>query len=221
MKGGVGKTSLGGLFATYLVENGLPVVVFDANIQRSLSRHRNRDLKECPGAQLPWSITPLQTSDPNKVRDMMAYLKRIEGCVIIDTPGNIQDSSLKYIFNAADIALVPIFYDADTIDATLLFCDAFRKVSRAKMFFVPNRISDDKDKTQRIRELRKFAFEQLKPFGFLTARIIEGNSVRNYSTVNHLTYHQNLAVMNAFRPIVNCIKGLPYDYNGETEKEKD
>ena len=42
-KGGVGKTSLCSLFATYCVEQGLPVAVLDADTQLSLRKNRFDD----------------------------------------------------------------------------------------------------------------------------------------------------------------------------------
>ena len=53
IKGGVGKTSCCALFAQYLCENGYPVKVLDADIQASLSRHRERELAANPDAAIP------------------------------------------------------------------------------------------------------------------------------------------------------------------------
>ena len=40
IKGGVGKTTLCALFASYLAEKGCPVIAIDADLQASLYRHR-------------------------------------------------------------------------------------------------------------------------------------------------------------------------------------
>ena len=57
IKGGVGKTSCCALFAQYLCENGYPVKVLDADIQASLSRHRERELAANPDAAIPWEVS--------------------------------------------------------------------------------------------------------------------------------------------------------------------
>jgi chromosome partitioning protein len=44
VKGGVGKTTLCGVFATNLANIGRNVAVVDADLQQSLFRHRKRDL---------------------------------------------------------------------------------------------------------------------------------------------------------------------------------
>ena len=56
IKGGVGKTTLCSLFATYLAENGMPVAVLDADLQQSLYRHRVREEKADPEQKMPWQI---------------------------------------------------------------------------------------------------------------------------------------------------------------------
>ena len=63
IKGGVGKTSCCALFAQYLCENGYPVKVLDADIQASLSRHRERELAANPDAVIPWEVSTVDTTD--------------------------------------------------------------------------------------------------------------------------------------------------------------
>ena len=73
IKGGVGKTTLCSLFATYLAQKGIPVAVMDADIQQSLFRHRKRELEELQKQvddgileeikKMPWQIQSINTSD--------------------------------------------------------------------------------------------------------------------------------------------------------------
>ena len=56
LKGGVGKSCLCANFATFFVEQGQPVMVLDADIQQSISRHRKRDLASHPSALIPWQV---------------------------------------------------------------------------------------------------------------------------------------------------------------------
>ena len=53
IKGGVGKTTLCALFASYLAEKGCPVIAIDADLQASLYRHRQREKDVAPEAQKP------------------------------------------------------------------------------------------------------------------------------------------------------------------------
>ena len=63
IKGGVGKTSTCALFAQYLYESGYPVTVLDADIQASLSRHRERELAANPDVAVPWEVSTIDTTD--------------------------------------------------------------------------------------------------------------------------------------------------------------
>ena len=77
IKGGVGKTTLCGLFATFCAEKGIPVAVMDADIQQSLFRHRQRELQQNQTTNLPWQIQSISTSDEDVVEKVMKKLKDI------------------------------------------------------------------------------------------------------------------------------------------------
>lgn len=55
LKGGTGKTTLCSLFATYCVEQGLPVAVLDADTQLSLRKNRFDDLGY-RNIEVPWQV---------------------------------------------------------------------------------------------------------------------------------------------------------------------
>lgn len=59
IKGGVGKTTLCALYASYLAEQGIPVFVVDADLQASLFRHRKREADVDPEAELPGQLNCL------------------------------------------------------------------------------------------------------------------------------------------------------------------
>ena len=121
VKGGVGKTTLCGIFATNLANIGRNVAVVDADLQQSLFRHRKRDLQHNPDASLPWEIETFWGRTTEEVTQIMSKLKQLPYDIIIDCPGNLVDPNLKVIYSCADIAVVPIHYDSDTLDATQMF----------------------------------------------------------------------------------------------------
>ena len=53
VKGGVGKSTLCSLFATYCAEKGIPTAVVDADLQQSLVRQRKREKEHfrCEGSR--------------------------------------------------------------------------------------------------------------------------------------------------------------------------
>lgn len=199
IKGGVGKSLLCAHLATHLKELGIPVVVVDADIQQTLVRHRMRDLKKHPDAELPYVLQPLDTSDPEQVKVVMEQLKQVPAIVLVDCPGNINDPALRHIYAAADIAVIPTRYDADNLNATELFAGVFSKLSTAKMFFVPNCINSIEERREEIKEARDMAYSLLHKYGFITAMIKQGVSV--------LTNHDS-----------PCISGsLCYDFPSQSQ----
>ena len=141
IKGGVGKTTLCALFASYLVERGYPVMAIDADLQASLYRHRKREKDVAPEAPIPWNVDLLDTANREQLELVMAKLKEVPGIVLIDCPGNLNDRNLEYIYKSADTAIIPISFDADTVDATGIFVKALKTVSAADLIFLPNRIN--------------------------------------------------------------------------------
>ena len=118
IKGGVGKTTLCALFASYLAERGYPVIAIDADLQASLYRHRQREKDVAPDVQAPWNVDLLDTAKGDHLKNVMSKLKTVPGIVLIDCPGNLNDRNLEYIYKSADTAIIHISFEADTVDAT-------------------------------------------------------------------------------------------------------
>ena len=203
VKGGVGKTTLCGIFATYLANIGRTIAVVDADLQQSLFRHRMRDLQQNPDASLPWEINTLRDRAPEEVAIIMEGLKQLPYDVIIDCPGNLVDPNLEAIYSNADIAVVPIHYDSDTLDATQMFCETFKAHFAAKMFFVPNGIVSVEERREHLQQERDKAIELLKAYGTVTPRIKRSVVISDYNTLLPLTIYQRNAVKYAFEPIIN------------------
>ena len=48
--------------AMHLIDQGIPVIVYDADIQQTLVRHRQRELAEHPDAQPPYQLMPFSAA---------------------------------------------------------------------------------------------------------------------------------------------------------------
>lgn len=225
MKGGVGKSTLASLLASFIAKNGIPITVLDADIQQSIMQHRQLDLKEHPDVQIPWEVKPLIAATEN---DMLVVMKRIKarlsqedvkGCVIIDCPGNVSDQTLKYVYNAADVIIIPFSYDCDNVHATAKFLNMLRQVSRAKIFLQPNRVVPYNYETQYDQRWRLAARNLVdKDHGEETlARIKDGKAVPKYSTLG-ITDPQEKAVENSFK---NILKLIDEDIYGRKYQESD
>ena len=184
IKGGVGKTTLCALFASYLAENGYPVIAIDADLQASLYRHRQREKDVAPDVQIPWGVELLDTANREHLERVMGKLKNVPCIVLIDCPGNLNDRNLEYIYKTADAAIVPVSFDADTVDATGIFIKALKTVSSANLVFLPNRINSSERKSEELRQ-RTQTTELLGLVGTVVPIIRQSKSVKCFFLLFH------------------------------------
>ena len=204
IKGGVGKTSTCALFAQYLYESGYPVTVLDADIQASLSRHRERELAANPDVAVPWEVSTIDTTDRQSLQSSVEEAKKFEGIVLIDMPGTLNASNLDLLYQAADLAVVPISYDFDTIDATGIFIKVIKRVKDIRLVFLPNRINTTENRADELQQ-REETVKILGRIGKVTPRIKQSVVIKRYSTVSPLDKYQKAAVEHAFDAIVEQI----------------
>ena len=204
IKGGVGKTTLCALFASYLAENGYPVIAIDADLQASLYRHRQREKDVAPDVQIPWGVELLDTANREHLERVMGKLKNVPGIVLIDCPGSLNDRNLEYIYKTADAAIVPVSFDADTVDATGIFIKALKTVSSANLVFLPNRINSSERKSEELRQ-RTQTTELLGLVGTVVPIIRQSVSVKRYTTLYPLEKNQLAAVEPSFARIIEVL----------------
>lgn len=201
IKGGVGKTTLCALFASYLAEHGYPVISLDADLQASLYRHRKRETGVDAEAAEPWSVSILNTADPDLLKQTIDKMKSVPGIVLIDCPGNLNDRNLEYIYKSADTAVIPISFDADTVDATGIFIKALRTISKANLIFIPNRINVSEKKSEELRQ-RAQTIEFLGIIGAVTPIVKQNVAIKRYTTLYPLESKQLAVVEPAFKKIL-------------------
>ena len=204
IKGGVGKTTLCALFASYLVERGYPVMAIDADLQASLYRHRKREMDVAPEAPIPWNVNFLDTANREQLELVMVKLKEVPGIVLIDCPGNLNDRNLEYIYKSADTAIIPISFDADTVDATGIFVKALKTVSEADLIFLPNRINTSEKKSEELRQ-RAQTTEFLGLVGTVMPTVKQSVAVKRYTTLYPLEKSQLAAVEPSFGKIIEAL----------------
>ena len=205
IKGGVGKTSCCALFAQYLNESGFPVEVLDADIQASLYRHREREMDATPDAAVLWAVDTLDTSNREGLLAALKQARQFEGIVLIDMPGTLNAANLDILYREADLAVVPMSYDYDTIDATGIFIKVARRVKSIRLVFLPNRINTTENRADEMRQ-REQTVKILGSIGRVTPRIKQSVVIKRYSTVYPLDKYQKAAVEHAFDTIIDELK---------------
>lgn len=220
VKGGTGKTQLCATTASYLVGYKIPTLVIDADVQQSLSRHRQRDLKARPSSDTPWDCLFLNTTDLSSVKSLIEHVKQLPCIVLIDCPGNINDPALNIIFEAADTAIVPFELNSDSVDATVLFAKLIKQHFRAHMFFVPNKVSSRFWKRGEVRKAREDAMEQLhKKLGTVGSDIKYSAQMNSYSTLDPLNYDKKIVVKDTLEHLQNYCQKL-YNLKSIEDHEK-
>ena len=205
IKGGVGKTTLSAHFTEYLAEHEYPVAAVDADLQASLSRHRERDVKEDPKRPLPWEVIKLNTFDGEKVKAVVKKLKQVDGIIVVDCPGNLNDNNLSILFEAADFIVIPMAFDIDTIDATNIFINVVKKRSKAKLLFLPNRINVSEGRAQDLA-IRDKDIKDLNKVGKVMPRIKQSVVIKRYTTIYPLDMYQYMTLEEPFEAIIKEIK---------------
>ena len=180
------------------------MIAIDADLQASLYRHRQREKDVAPDVQIPWGVELLDTANREHLERVMGKLKNVPGIVLIDCPGNLNDRNLEYIYKTADAAIVPVSFDADTVDATGIFIKALKTVSSANLVFLPNRINSSERKSEELRQ-RTQTTELLGLVGTVVPIIRQSVSVKRYTTLYPLEKNQLAAVEPSFARIIEVL----------------
>ena len=204
LKGGTGKTTICTLFATYAVEKGFPVAVMDADTQRSLTNNRYDDLgfKDLP---TPWRVWPLRADD--KIKDRMSRLKKVPGLVVIDCPGSVDNDNLKYVYHSSDVIIIPFRFDRMNVRETVTFAETIRKISKAKLLFLPNLVTQYDDQREELIKAMERANTDLGKYGRILSVLADRLASRVSNTLG-MNYRQRQVVRESFDAIIEVINPL-------------
>jgi len=207
LKGGTGKSTLCNLFATYVVEQGFPVAVMDADTQLSLYKNFFEDLATLGvrNVSTPWRIWSLRADDT--VKDKMSKIKKVPGLVVIDCPGSVDNENLKYIYHSADIIVMPFRFDRMNVRETVTFAELIKKISKARQLYLPNMVTQYDEKREELRKAMERANSDLGKYGRVLPGIPECLAVRDSNTLG-MNYKQRGAVRDSYNVIIEEINTL-------------
>lgn len=204
LKGGTGKTTLCTLFATYAVEQGFPVAVMDADTQRSISNNRLDDLgiKNPP---TPWRVWPLHVDA--EIKERMGKLKKVPGLIVIDCPGSVDNDNLKYVYHSSDVIIIPFRFDRMNVREAATFAETVRKISKAKLLFLPNMVTQYDDQREELVKAMERANTDLGKYGRILPCLPDRLAIRVSNTLG-MNYKQRQAVRESFDAIIEVINPL-------------
>ena len=172
--------------------------ITDCGRDREKATHRGRGYAQLVTAHLmcnePYRyICHNRGISGNRVVDLYARIRRDE------------NTGRYLLYKAADLAVVPISYDFDTIDVTGIFIKVIKRVKNIQLVFLPNRINSTENRADEMKQ-REETVKILGRIGRVTPRIKQSVVIKRYSTVSPLDKYQKAAVEHAFDAIVEQIK---------------
>ena len=129
-KGGVGKSTLCLLLANYLNWKKENVCIIDTDLQQTIAGIRKDD-KEFYSDTEPYAIQGFDISTPEVMQQLMNNSKQLDGYVLMDAPGNMNQDGLIPMFTNADYIICPFRYDKVSLSSTGDFVRALQMIRQA------------------------------------------------------------------------------------------
>ena len=210
-KGGVGKTTLCTLFASYLAEKGKRTLVVDCDNQQTISEKRKMDEKKYPDTKIPYLVQAFDISKMENVSNMMRTIQNMKGMVLIDSPGNLTQQGLIPIFVKSDYVVCPFQYEPTSINSTVTFILFLMRLKekfptmKAELFFIVNKHDKRCGKKQEL-ELWAKTEERLSHYGHVAPKVESKMNMQRYNTMG-INYDQRDIISPTFDFIYNNIFG--------------
>ncbi len=215
-KGGVGKTTLCALFASYLVSKGHSVAVFDTDPQQSIVKKRTSDSAAYAGMPLPYNIYPFSLTNEQALLSLIGNLRNAGSAdfVLFDSAGSLTDQALLALFANSDYLLTPFHYDNLSVPSTAVFVAVVVGLRRslgdamtAVHYIIPN-LEEPGVGTREEKELWKLVNEKFSEHVRIAPTVYKRQALRRFSTISDMD-GQLLIVSPAFDHIYNDITGTP------------
>lgn len=215
-KGGVGKTTLCALFASYLVSKGHRVAVFDTDPQQSIVKKRATDAATYAGVPLPYSVYPFSLTNEQALLSLIGNLRNTGSVdfVLFDSAGSLKDQALLALFANSDCLITPFHYDNLSVPSTAVFVAVVVGLRRSLgptmttvHYIVPN-LEEPGVGTKEEKELWKLVNEKFSEHVRIAPTVYKRQSLRRFSTISEMD-GQLLIVSPAFDHIYNDITGTP------------
>lgn len=175
------------------------MLVLDADIQQTLKKQREDDLKqlkqqypdEDPEKLVRYNVRSVTISNQQNTRAIMDYLKQQKATIIIDTPGSLSQDGFVELIAKTDYIICPYHYDMNTLGSTRVFALAVLKLKlahpeiKAKILFVCNNHEKNIGKAEELQAFKKVD-EYFKKFGLLFPRINHRAEIMmRYNTISN------------------------------------
>jgi chromosome partitioning protein len=128
LKGGVGKSTLTALTASFLHEKKISVCVIDCDEdQKTIDLWKKEDGKN---GIATYDVFPVLSRD---VPDTIDNLLDEYDIIFIDFPGNMSQKGVKSIWPFLDVVIVPFYPNAEELDPTVKFYNEFESYNKIRV----------------------------------------------------------------------------------------
>lgn len=137
-KGGVGKSTLCILLANYLsMIRKEECLILDLDFQNSIRWLWEKDRANYDNPPL-YEVLVIALEKFNEVKEQIS---NVNGHVLIDLPGKMDDNQLIPVYQSADLVICPFAYDKITFESTVTFAQVVQHLNKqATIAFIPNRL---------------------------------------------------------------------------------
>ncbi len=186
-KGGVGKTTICGLFANYLsINRQIPILVIDSDPQQTFSSRRKDDMRR--SNDIPYMVQSVTIKNASNTHTLMQNIRKLPGTAIIDTPGSLTQDGMVELLAQADYIICPYHYDLNTIDSTRAFILTVFKLRqaypqiKAKFILFCNKHDIRIGKGSELKAWKTID-EYFEKFGIIAPRIGNYVDLERYNTI--------------------------------------
>ncbi len=208
-KGGVGKSTLSLLLGCYLNWKKENVCIIDTDLQQTIVGIRKDDL-EFYGDAAPYDIRGFDIGTPEVMQDLMESCRNIDGFVLMDAPGNMNQDGLIPMFTNADYIICPFRYDKATLASTGDFVRALQKIRqvsstmKAQILFIPNNINRKGNLEE--KKMWKQVADMFNMIGTVLPPIPSRAALERINSFE-ITSSQRELVRDTFEKIISITKG--------------
>lgn len=189
-KGGTGKSTNGILFANYLTDKGIQLLLIDADPQHSIKFKHEEEMKRHPDLKPLYTVYPFEDLDnEDKTLEMVAEIRKKGITAIIDTPRNLSLQGMIPLILEADIIIAPFQYEetcleslTDFVNLNVMASNNAGRTSMTPMIFLPNMHNKTWGRKDEL-EVNKSYARNLSYIGKVTPVVPSSPEMRRNSTL--------------------------------------
>ena len=173
----MGKSTLCILLANYLsLIQKKECLILDMDFQSSIHSLWEKDRANYDNPPL-YEVVVIEL---NSFPEIQKKISTVDGPILVDLPGKIDDNLLIPVYQSADLVICPFAYDKITFESTATFAQVVRHLNKkVPLVFIPNRL-----KAGVRYDIKSKVNEILDTFGQVTPELPDRVAFQRLDTVS-------------------------------------